>query len=179
MKTPMRGSLLPFILFVLVLAGVAYSQTTVKSDQGRPGNQGSWPVTITGGSGSTSIVIGPDGGAVVVSGSVFPGQCRQTTPDGGSPYSSVSVGAAAVLVPTLPAAGRAYVEICNSLQNTGTPLLKCRADGIVPVMAVTNAGDVLGIGDCYAYSITASNPPQCIADAASTNALVHECVPLP
>jgi hypothetical protein len=147
----------------LLFVGVAYAQ---KVDQGAPGKQGAWPVT------GTTISTGSDGGVVMT----YPGTCAQTAADGGLLHKSTAVGTSAVPVPTTSTASRISLEVCNSLQNTGTPLLKCRADGTAPVMAVTNAGDVLGIGDCRVFNIPASNVLQCIADAASTNALSFECV---
>ncbi len=145
----------PFI-GLLVLAGLAMAQTVV--NQGRPGNQGPWPVT--------GVAGGPDGGAVVVQ----PVQCKGTTSQ-----KITTTGVAAVNTPSSQLAGRIYIEICNSLQNTGTPLIKCRVDGTAPVMAVGNVGDVLGIGDCIHYDIPAGVVPQCIADAATTYATSFEC----
>lgn len=163
-------------LALVIVAGSAVAQQLVKADQGKPGTQGPWPVTLVGSSvapPSSVIVVSADGGQALVT--ISPAQCASTITDGGSAHKNTVVGASAVPVPTDQAAVRAYVEICNSLQNTGTPLLKCRVDGTAPVMAATNAGDVLGIGDCILYAIPASIAPQCISDAVGTNALSYEC----
>ncbi len=91
-------------------------------------------------------------------------------------HTSTVVGVAAGNTPAAQLAGRRYVTLCNSLQNTGTPLVKCRVDGTSPVMAVTNAGDVLGLGDCIQYDIAAGVVPSCISDAAGTNVTSFECL---
>ena len=67
----MKGSPVPFVCFVLVMAGFAYSQTSV--NQGSPGNKGPWPVLIAGGA---------DGGIAVTIADT-PVQCRGTQVDGG------------------------------------------------------------------------------------------------
>lgn len=48
------------LVVFMVGAGVAIGQTTTKADQGKPGNQGPWPVTLSGGGGITIA----DGGVV-------------------------------------------------------------------------------------------------------------------
>lgn len=50
------------IIFALVSTS-ALAQTVVKADQGRPGNQGPWPVTLSGGGGGIVVII--DGGVQV------------------------------------------------------------------------------------------------------------------
>lgn len=156
---------------VVLISAVAFAQNRVTANQGKPGNEGPWPVT------GTLIVVntGNDGGFAQVF--QYPGQCAKTVADGGLLHKNTVVGVAATNVPASAAPGRLYVEVCNSLQNSGTPYLKCRADGTAPVMAATNAGDVFGIGDCRVYPVPAGNILQCIADAASTNALSYECLP--
>jgi len=146
-----------------LVAGLAFGQQVV--NQGRPGTQGPWPVSISGASGNT-MVVGPDGGAVVV-------QNAQCT--GASAHKITTVGAAAVNTPSAQNAGRMYIVLCNSLQNSSNPIVKCRIDGVAPVAASGNAGDVLGIGDCIRYDIPAAVVPQCISDAAGTNVTSFEC----
>lgn len=150
------------VLWFSLLATIGFAQGTVTANQGRPGTQGAWPVTITGGSGGGS-------GSTVYS---FPGTCTSS-----SAHKSTTVGIAAGNTPSAQTASRVYITLCNSLQNTGTPLVKCRVDGVAPVMAVTNPGDVLGIGDCITYPILAAQVPQCIADTATTYVTSFECVP--
>lgn len=152
------------IFAVAVIAFIANAQTQLVN-QGKPGTQGPWPVTVTN--------TADGGGAVPVYNTI----CKQADNDGGVVHKLVSVGVAATNVPATSATGRVYVEICNSLQNTGNPMIKCRADGTAPVMATGNAGTVLGIGDCVQFAASPYNLPQCIADTASTNATTYECVP--
>lgn len=146
-----------------MVAGVAVAQQVV--NQGKPGNQGPWPVTVTGGSGT--VVVGPDGGAVRV-------QDVQCT--GAGSQKITTVGVVASNTPAAQAAGRIYLELCNSLQNAGNPIVKCRIDGTPPVAAAGNVGDVLGIGDCIRYTVSTAVVPQCISDAAGTNVTSFECV---
>lgn len=152
------------VLFVLCfVASAVYAQGTVTANQGRPGNQGAWPVTLVGaggGGGSTATVL------------TLPAVCTSS-----SVHKSTTVGVAAGNTPSSQAASRAYLTLCNSLQNTGTPLVKCRMDAVAPVMAAGNPGDVLGIGDCITYPVAAAQVVQCIADAASTYVTSFECVP--
>lgn len=153
----------------------SFAQSVV--DQGKPGNKGPWPVTCTNCSGggssdggsSSGSSVGPDGGAVVTQTSF----CALT-----SPNKITTVGTSATPVPAAATAGRLYEEICNSLQNTGNPIVKCRTDGTNPVAAAGNAGDVLGIGDCIRYTAPSSVVPACISDAAGTNVTSYECVPI-
>lgn len=152
-------------LVVTVLTFVAHAQTTTVVNQGKPGTQGPWPVTFS---------FAPDGGGAIP---VYSMICKQADNDGGTLHKLVTVSGTAVNVPTASATGRVYVEICNSLQNTGNPSVKCRADGVAPVMAAGNAGTVLGLGDCVQFAASPYNVVQCIADTANTNVTSYECVP--
>lgn len=87
--------------------------------------------------------------------------------------SVVSVGLTATAVPASALGSRKLVVICNSPENTGTPLLKCRGDGTNPVIGLTQAGQTLKVGDCINYTTTAAI--NCIADTAATGASVTEC----
>ncbi len=165
----MKKTILAVALTSLVFAGLAWSQNTVKADQGKPGNQGSWPVVISGTvPGAAAAVVGPDGGAVRVQDT----QCSTVT---GS-QKITSVGVASTTTPATQMANRIYIELCNSLQNSGNPIVKCRIDGTAPVAAATNLGDVLGIGDCIRYTVSAGIIPLCISDAAATYVTSFECV---
>jgi len=145
----------PFVLAILTVTGFAIAAELV--DQGMPGNYGPWPVTATI---STSV----DGGV-----SVTPQRCTVNA------HKNTVVGVAATSTPSTQLAGRRYITICNSLQNAGNPILKCRVDATAPVAAAGNAGDVLGIGDCIQYAIYDVNVPSCISDAVGTNATSYEC----
>ncbi len=92
-----------------------------------------------------------------------------------SVHTSTTGGVASVNVPASPATGRYYITVCNSRQNS-SQLIKCRADGVAPVMAVTNPGDVLGVGDCILYMTNTSQVIKCIADGATTYITGYECL---
>jgi len=158
-------------VFVLVVAaGFAYAQTVVKADQGKPGNQGAWPVTGT-------LTVAPpayDGGGPTAT---VPVTCKSVMPDAGSPWQVTSVGVAATNVPPTSGVTRYYVLVCNSSENSGTPLVKCLGNNTSPVMGVANRGDVLGVADCQQYAILGTNQLKCISDTASTAVTSFECVP--
>ena len=156
-----------FLIFVVlgIVAG-AYGQTLVKANQGSPGNQGPWPVTM----GAQFF----DGGTPSAVANVL---CNAVLPDAGAPQQVTSVGVAAVLVPAQPTTRRYYVTVCNSSENTGTPLVKCLYNNVSPVMGIANKGDVLGVADCWMYPIAGSNQLKCISDTASTAVTSNECVP--
>lgn len=162
-------------LWVVFVAAVAAAQTM---DQGMPGNQGAWPVILSGGSASS------DGGTI--GGATYPVQCRATAQDGGATEQNTVVGGATVRVPSTGAApgtstaanGRVYMVVCNSAQNASTAVVKCRQDGTAPVFAAANAGQVLLYGDCMTTTApTGADQFQCIADAAARNVTSYECVP--
>lgn len=87
----------------------------------------------------------------------------------------VSVGVAAVLVPASALAGRKALRVCNSPENVGSPKVKCLLGGTAPVMGVANAGDVLGVGDCFPYAVDSTVALKCIADTAGTAVVTFEC----
>lgn len=145
--------LLRTVFAFAMIAAVAYAtETTV--NQGSPGNRGPWVVASSSGTGIA----------------VTPQQCTSMA------HKVTSVGVAAGNTPSSQLTSRRYIVLCNSLQNTGTPLVKCRADGVAPVMAAGNAGDVLGVGDCLPYPVAAGTVIQCIADTAATSVTSFECL---
>lgn len=97
-----------------------------------------------------------------------------------SPQTVVVVGTSAVSVPSSPLAGRKTVRVCVSLENVGSPKVKCAIDSH-PIMgfAVTDGGspigDVMGPGDCYPYPIDTSHTLKCVSDTAGTGVLTWEC----
>lgn len=147
---------LPLFCAALLVVGVSWAQSSIRADQGLPGKYGPWPVSVTG------VIPG-------ASVPVTPAQCVL------SANKNTSVGVASTTTPAAQLAARRYIVFCNSLQNAGNPLVKCRTDGVAPVMAATNPGDVLGVGDCILYPITAATIPLCISDAAATNVTSWEC----
>jgi hypothetical protein len=151
---------IPVVLAVLTAGVFALAQgTPVIANQGKPGAYGAWPVSVASGS---ITVTGTANNA--------PAQCTSTA------HKTTSVGVAAGTTPSTQLASRRYLVLCNSLQNSGNPMVKCRADGTPPVMAVANAGDVLGVGDCLQYNLAAATTLSCIADVAATNVTSFECV---
>lgn len=174
------------VVLLLLVAVAVSAQTLVKADQGKPGTQGPWPVTCVsgcsggGGSGGSSSIVAIDGGYVRADQGIgldgglwkvqsMPGNCISRA------NSFVDGGLTALPVPTTVLANRYYVNVCNSIQNPGTPQVKCRGDGTNPVMAIGNPGDVLGVGDCVVYNQTAA--VACIADTATTGITSFECGP--
>lgn len=165
-----------FVLAALLAAGAALAQTVIKADQGKPGNQGPWPVTISGGASFTiSGAVSIDGGLVAT----VPAQCRAAQLDGGSTQRVTSVGTSATNVPATGAssATRYYMTVCNSSENSGTPLVKCLYNAATPVMGVANPGPVLGVSDCWLFPIAGVNQLKCISDTASTAVTSDECLP--
>lgn len=121
------------------------------------------------------VKVDPQGRLVVAS----------TSPDGGTSSTTIvsfqcsavgqtvtSVGVAASTI-TVGLANRWYARICNSSENAGTPLVKCRDDAVNPVMGIANAGEVLEVGDCVSYYTT--NAIRCISDTAATAVTQAEC----
>lgn len=159
--------------FVCLMAVAAFAQQKV--DQGRPGNQGPWPVTCTNCS-STVIIDGGLTSAVYFDGGYI-GQTADYQCSNDSAFKNNIVGSTAVAMPIdggLP--GRLYVRVCNSLQNSGNPLVKCLfGPGLTPVMAVGNPGDVIGTGDCVTYPARSDAGVTCIADTATTYVPSFEC----
>lgn len=151
------------MFFAAVLVSVAALAQTVVN-QGKPGNQGPWPVTLT---------PAADGGISTVNG--YPGPCAATSSDGGAPQRVTSVGVAASTCPAQQDLNRRYIVYCNSSENTGSPIVKIRIDGTAPVIGIATAGDVLLPGDCILYPISSAAAPSCIANAASTAVTSFEC----
>lgn len=164
----------------LLAALVAWSQSTVTSNQGSPGKMGPWPVT---GVGFTTS----DAGFVTVA--ETPATCQLLLNDAGTPYRvNFWDAGTTVFVPgdifdagSSSSSDRKYVVICSCKQNiTSFPnaLWKCRSDGTAPVMAVNNPGDVLGVGDCVIYASPKGTvqKSQCISDTASSFICSYECL---
>ncbi len=162
-----------FIVLPLMLCIFpAHAQTTVKADQGRPGNQGPWPVVISGSApGAASVVSGPDGGAVIV-------QDLPCT----NPVETVILydGGAATPIPISPLVGRRTVTICNSPKNSGSPKWTIRSDGAAPTTALSSPGQTLNVSDCVSYlmgsvGVDGGNPINGISDTGSAAVTTTEC----
>ena len=97
-----------------------------------------------------------------------------------APQSLSVVGTAAVAIPASPLGGRKVLRVCLSLENAGSPKLKCAIDS-TPVMGFTGVdggtpqGDVMGPGDCYAYPIDTSHTLKCVSDTPNVGVLTYEC----
>ncbi len=156
----MKRPIFFFFYAMIIGAGLGFAQTKV--DQGKPGTQGSWPVTFSGPSFPADGGF-PAGSTVV---NDIPYQCGAasaqavTRMDGGSNI----VGA---LNPRL------YIVVCNSKDNT-TGDIRCRADG-VPVITTGSPGTVLGIGDCVPFTNPGGLPVRCIG--GSNYVSTYECAP--
>lgn len=124
--------------------------------------------------GSTVIAVGPDGGQVLVG--TVPRTCLGVLNDAGFSHRNIAVSTSALT--TVPFSSlRAYSQVCNNPKNSGSPALTCTDDGQTPTTAATSVGDVLYPGDCVQFNST--SVVSCIADTASTYALVYVCDPLP
>jgi hypothetical protein len=91
----------------------------------------------------------------------------------------VSVGTAAVTVPTTRTPNSIGVEIENSAENSGSPKLKCTADPIDGGVGtgLTNIGLVKNPGEPMYFGLDSSHSVKCISDTAGTAAVTSECVP--
>lgn len=161
------------VMAISVFAALSWA-ANAKVDQGMPGNQGAWPVTCVsgcsgtgGGSGSDSF----DGGVSII----FNQQCSLV-----SNITTAVSGSSQIIPASLGMDNRAYIQICNSLQNGDGSLLKClplQADGGNPVFAIGNPGDMLAVGDCIRYDLPKSIAVNCISNGTNIQALSSECRP--
>lgn len=166
----------PFLAVVVLGCAAAMAQSTVKADQGRPGNQGPWPVTssnsgqvtVDGGFVTVNQGLSRDGGRTWIV-ETSPSNCWNPT------HSVTTTGVAAANCPAAQLANRCLIMMCNSSQNSGSPLIKIRIDGTNPVMAVGNVGDVLSVGQCITYGALSAVVPKCISDTATTYLTALEC----
>ena len=167
--------LLTLPTFILLHSSASAQQ---RVDQGAPGTQGPWPIrgtviatTIDDG-GTTPVRQGPsrDGGLYWPVDTV-PHSCNIA-----SPNKVTNVTNASTTTPSAAQAGRLWTTVCNSVQNVSSRVVKCRADGTAPVFALTNAGDVLSVGDCALYTVSDARNILCIANtAAGTDVQTYEC----
>jgi len=148
------------VIALLLLSVNTSAQSQVLANQGRPGNEGPWPVTVTNGS--------SDGGATYV----IQQSCSTLT------QKVTDAGTAAITVPTTPQSGRIWIQVCNSTLNASTTQAICWANG-QPTFSAGSAGDVLATGDCATYNITKQDGgvPWCITNASNASLLSTECVP--
>lgn len=154
------------LLLAVGISLVAYAADRVTADQGAPGKQGPWPVTLSGGSGSN------DGGFAF---QTAPVECRGTTFDGGNPDTLTLLGAGSTPVPASAAVNRVYVNVCVSPNNVSTAVVKCLTGGVAPVLN-SGPGQVLLYGDCVQYTAIQTNTIDCVSDGGYA-VTAFECVP--
>jgi hypothetical protein len=145
---------------VTLVSLAAVAQQIVKADQGRPGNQGPWPVTVVSGGGG--------GGTVTTT--TTPQLCTSAV------HKVTAVSGVALACPSTQLAGRRYIVLCNSVENAAASLIKIRTDGVSPVLGTTNPGDVLDRGDCIIYAVPETTIPTCIANGVNVAVTSYECL---
>lgn len=153
----MRNNFLGFLLFLLLLAGIAIAQSTVQI-RGKDTASPAAPQDIRT---DTS-------GRIITSPTTATASCTTKTD------TVTSVGVTAVATPAADQASRTSILLCNSSENTGAPLVKCRGDGTNPAMGNTTPGIVLNKGDCVVYNVASI---KCISDTAATAVSGFECGP--
>jgi hypothetical protein len=156
------GAGLAFALGFTLAAGYVVAQSLV--DQGKPGRQGPWPVTIT------SPTYPSDGGypAGTTGTATYPYPCSQAVQ---TDY--VTDGAAQTMG---SAPSRLYTIISNSLDNTsGNARCRADSDGGIPVVTAGTVGDVLSTGDCISYTNPPGVPIRC--SGGGIYLTTFECVP--
>jgi hypothetical protein len=94
-----------------------------------------------------------------------------------SPTHTVTVvGLAGAAVPAVALSPlRQAILVCNSIENPGSPVVKCREDGTMPVMGVAGPGEALAKGDCITYRAPSGKAVKCISDTAGTVVHAEEC----
>jgi hypothetical protein len=137
-----------------------------KVDQGKPGNQGAWPVTFSSPTFPTDGGV-PSGGAPVA---IYPYRCASTSPvnkyacDGGVQ----TIGSAS---------SRLYTVVTNSGDDlgAGSGFVKCRPDGTNPTLTAGSAGNGLTAGNSINYTNVSGAPIKCICSTGYIGSF--ECVP--
>lgn len=161
---------LAVVLIGLVLSVAAFAQNVVTANQGKPGTQGAWPVTIT--SGAATVTVSFDGGFI---GTVTTQPCSRivSTNDAG-------IGTTPSRIPANgPTASRIWIRICNSILNSSSTQCICSADTCPSTVAVFVQGDVLATADCVTYPLGTADAgvPCCVCNGAGSFLPSTECVP--
>lgn len=147
-------------LLFLCAAGVALAQTVVTANQGQPGKQGPWPVTLQG-------TIFVDGGGLPT----YPATCTSTTQG-----VTATIDGGAWKCPLTQLTGRKSLTLCNSAENSGTVQVKIRLDGTAPAAGLTTRGDVLAVGDCWTYAVPDTVSPICIDTSSGSASTAQQAV---
>ncbi len=144
------------LILGLLLGGIGIAQTKV--DQGKPGNQGAWPVT---GPSTGIIVSGPDGGAVVVSGPYRHGACVNTT---------MNVGSTGTACPATASASRnsIYIELVQAGET-----LTITSDGVTAATATVGAS--ITSGQAYTDNLGGTVAANCRCTTATCSVRIVEC----
>lgn len=143
--------------FIVLFAFAAFGQQIV--NQGKPGTQGPWPVSIQGtlGDGGTSSAISVKFLCTEVKSGI-------TIVDGGT-------------VANIPAdgglSGRWFIRVCTTGKNSGTPMIACTDDGQTPSMSFNAVGESIETSDCRTYYTP--NTIKCVSDTALTGVTTEEC----
>lgn len=141
---------------IVGLAASAWAGDVV--DQGSPGRQGPWPVTIQ----SPSLSDGGSSAAVPVK--FFCNTTKQ----------SITMVSGVTNVPFdggMP--GRWMIRICNTGKNSGTPLIACTDDGQNPSMSFDGVGESMEVSDCLTYY--GNKQIKCISDTGDAGVTSDEC----
>jgi hypothetical protein len=137
---------------------VAFAQTKV--DQGKPGTQGPWPVTIQ----STTLSDGGTTTATTVKFLCADVKSGITIVDGGTVQAVPADGGLS---------GRWFIRVCATGKNSGTPMIACTQDGQTPSMNFDAVGESIETSDCRTYYTP--NTIKCVSDTALTGVTTEEC----
>lgn len=153
------------LVAAVVVATLGWSQTTVTANQGKPGTQGPWPVTVTGG-------LSLDGGSLTV---------REAPCSNIVMTNDAGIGTSASRVPVNGGtAGRSWIRICNDIGNSSSTICKCSTGQFCPGgTGAASVGDALATGDCVTYNVgyLDGGVPCCICNGAGSFLPAAECVP--
>jgi hypothetical protein len=154
-------------LAVLLFAAAAVAQQLV--DQGAPGTQGAWPVTLTGG--SVIITLGDAG--LTINTNTQPCTRIVMTNDAGYSTTPQRVPASG------PTAGRIWIRICNTILNSSGTVCTCATDSCPSSVAASVQGDVLATADCATYSLGVADGglPCCVCNGSGIFLPAAECIP--
>jgi hypothetical protein len=149
-----------FISFTVVFSLTVFAQTKV--DQGKPGTQGPWPVTMP--------TTYPSDGGFPSGATGAPYPCGPTSING-----VTQMDGGSITIGTL--SRRLYIVICNSKENSSGNI-KCRGDNTAASLTAGTPGTWLAVGDCIPFANPAGFTARCIGGNANY-ASWYECGPSP
>ncbi len=150
----MRKTLSAVGLTLLLMGGLAFAQTIVKANQGQPGTQGPWPVTVQGGS------MTNDAGVIVIAEAPHRA-CTNTT---------MNVGTTGTACPASARSDRATLMI--ELVQTGETLT-ITTDGATTASATD--GIAISSGGTYTDNLAGTVAASCRCTAATCSVRIVEC----